>query len=137
MVYRKIKYKIIGYSCLCVLFLFSCKKESKDPIYVTKNAILAHNNQPVSGIKWTITETKTKGFSGKTETTDWERSGQTDANGVSWVEFYPKNNLDYAYDIYFDYTTMNVPSGDYSIVSGPSSFAHVSKLWWLSRKITK
>ncbi len=125
MVHRKIKYKVISI-CFCILVVFSCKKEAKDPIYVTMNAILAHNNQPVSGIKWTITETKSKGFSGKTEKTDWERNGQTDASGISNIEFYPKKNLDYQYDIYFDYSTMNVPSGDYSIVLGPSDFAHVT-----------
>ena len=90
------------------------------------NAILAHNNQPVSGVQWTIRESKSEGLSWSTEPTGWEKTGQTDGAGISIIEFYPKKNLDYQYDIYFDYSSMNVPSGVYSIVLGPSDFAHVT-----------
>ena len=101
MVHRKINCKIIGYTCLCILVVFSCKKESKEPIYVTMNAILAHNSQPVSGIKWHITEAKGGGLESDQEITDWEMNGETDANGLSVIEFHPLKNKKYYYDISF------------------------------------
>ncbi len=125
MVYRKIKYKIIGYSCLCVLFLFSCKKEAKEPIQITMHAILAHNNQAVQGIKWHISESKGGGIGSNQEVTDWELNGETDANGISVIEFYPLKNKKYYYDISFDYSSMDVPGGEYSVVHGPTSFARL------------
>jgi len=125
MVHRKIKYKIINYTVLCTLVLFSCKKEAKDPIYVSMNAILAHNNQPVSGIKWSITEAKGGGTGSDQELTDREMNGETDANGISVFEFHPLKNKKYYYDISFDYSKMNIPAGDYSIVHGPTSFARL------------
>lgn len=126
MVHRKINYKVVLYFFFCIGLLFSCKKEAKDPIGAKIYAVMAHNGQPVSGIKWKVVEFESKGFSGDIESTGWEKDGQTDDAGISIIEFYPKKNLNYQYDIYFDYSSMNVPGGDYSVVLGPSDFAHVT-----------
>ena len=125
MVHRKIKYKVVSSILICVILFFSCKKEAKEPIYVTMNAILAHNNQVVPGIKWHISEAKGGGIGSNQEVTDWELNGETDANGISVIEFFPLKNKKYYYDISFDYTSMDVPSGEYSVVRGPTTFARL------------
>ena len=113
---------------LISLFVFSgCKKLSKSPIEFTIIAVMPHDGSPVKGIKWSVVESKSVGFTGKTEETDFELSGETDASGISVISFYPKKNLDYQYNIYFDYSDMNVPTGDYLIASGPTSFAYLSR----------
>ncbi len=112
---------------MCVVVLFSCKKEAKDPVYVSMRAVQAHSDTPVEGIKWTIQEFKGTGaiVSWNVEPTDFKLTGQTDANGISIIELHPKKDKDYSYSISFDYTTMKVPSGDYSIVFGPTTFANL------------
>lgn len=113
---------------LISLFVFSgCKKLSKSPIEFTIIAVMPHDGSPVKGIKWSVVESKSVGFTGKTEETDFELSGETDASGISVISFYPKKKLDYQYNIYFDYSDMNVPTGDYLIASGPTSFAYLSR----------
>lgn len=113
---------------LISLFVFSgCKKLSKSPIEFTILAVMPHDGSPVKGIKWSVVESKSIGFTGKTEETDFELSGETDASGISVISFYPKKKIDYQYNIYFDYSDMNVPTGDYVIASGPTSFAYLSR----------
>ena len=111
---------------LISLFVFSgCKKLSNNPIKVVVSALMPHDSSPVPGVKWKIKESKSIGFSGKTEETDFELSGETDASGISVVTFYPRKNNRYDYNIYFDYSEMNLPTGDYVIASGPTSFAYL------------
>ncbi|MDX2359787.1 MAG: hypothetical protein QNK23_03195 [Crocinitomicaceae bacterium] len=112
---------------ITLLLLMACSKEAKDPIYVNINAIIAYDGTPISGICWNIVETKSEGLiGGNINATGWELGGTTDGSGISVVEFYPKKDLDYQYDIYFDYSNMIVPVGDYEIVNGPTTFAHVN-----------
>jgi len=115
MVHGKTKYKIIIYTILCTLVLFSCKKEAKEPIGARIYAVMAHNGQPISGIKWKVVEFEAK-FSGDIKSTDWEKNGETDGAGLALIEFHPKKNMDFIYDVFFDYSSMSVPTGDYVII---------------------
>ena len=65
MVYRKIKYKVVLYFFFSLVILFSCKKEAKEPIGAKIYAVMAHNGQPISGIKWKVVEFEAKGLSGE------------------------------------------------------------------------
>ncbi|MDX2359786.1 MAG: hypothetical protein QNK23_03190 [Crocinitomicaceae bacterium] len=112
---------------IIVLLLTACSKDSKDPIYVNISAVMAHDGVPISGICWNIVETKSEGLiGGDINPTGWELGGTTDNAGISVIEFYPKKDFDYQYEIYFDYSNMNVPVGNYDIVNGPTSLAHVN-----------
>lgn len=114
-----------GFILSTLLILTGCKKLANDPIKVVVSALMPHDSSPVPGVKWKIKESKSIGFSGKTEETDFELSGETDASGISVVTFYPRKNNRYDYHIYFDYSEMNLPTGDYVITSGPTSFAYL------------
>ena len=115
----------IAFILISLFVLTGCKKLSNNPIKVVVSALMPHDSSPVPGVKWKIKESKSIGFSGKTEETDFELSGETDASGISVVTFYPRKNNRYDYHIYFDYSEMNLPTGDYVITSGPTSFAYL------------
>lgn len=116
---------LLSFGLLCML---SCKKQ-KWHTFVNINAKMAHNNAPVSGINWTLIESKIKssGFLTSTfEPTGWELSGETDAAGLSADKFHARKNSKYHYEIYFDYSDMDVPEGTYDIVEGPPTFDIIS-----------
>ena len=119
--------RIVAYIFISLLFLFSCKKDAKWQVYVTVSAKMAHNSTPIAGVKWKIIESKGKGgiISWQNSPTDWELEGETNSAGLAIANFYPKKYLDYQYDIVFDYSSMNVPAGDYEVVNGPSPFAKI------------
>jgi len=128
MVHRKISYTVILFCCLA---LTSCKKQiSKWPVYVTIKANMAHNEEPISGIKWKIIEKKGKNdgqISSGYETTGREFEGVTDDSGIAIANFNPRKGTNYSYDIIFDYSSMNVPQNNYEVVLGPNPFAQINR----------
>lgn len=123
--------KISFYTLLLILIFTSCKKQiSKWPVYVTIKANMAHNEEPIAGIKWKIIEKKSSSsgqiFSGY-ETTGREFEGVTDDAGLAIANFKPRKGTNYSYDIFFDYSSMNVPQGNYEVVLGPNPFAQINR----------
>nr|WP_294861681.1 hypothetical protein [uncultured Fluviicola sp.] len=105
--------------------LFSCKKlDKKHPIEFTVKAHIPYSDEPISGVKYTIKEYRSKkgGKLGEIEYTDFTLEGSTDANGDARISFAPKKNLDYMYRIYFDYSNIHFAnySGSYSLINAPS-----------------
>ena len=95
-----------------------CRKDKKAPIQFEIIAHQPHLDIPVSGVKWTIKERKSQGFGGGQKLTGWTLEGETDLNGMAHGEFVPKKNLDYSYVISFDYSSANVPNGEYDVNIG-------------------
>lgn len=89
--------------------LFSgCRKDRKNPIQFEINAYMPHTNEPVTGIKWKVSETKYQGWPNGHTYTGWDIEGTTDASGQSKSEFIPYKNTDYTYIISFDYSEASV-----------------------------
>lgn len=111
---------------LLVLSLFSCKKlDKKNPIEFTIKAHVPYSGEPISGVKYTIVEYRSKKFSSKfgdIEYTDFKLEGTTNANGIAEISYFPKKNLDYHYIINFDYSNIHFSgsSGNYSLINAPS-----------------
>jgi len=114
---------VLSSFCLLVA-IFSCKKlDKKHPIEFTIQAHIPYNDEPISGVKYTIKEYRSKkgGQIGEIEYTDFELEGVTDANGIVEISFLPKKNLDYQYIINFDYSNIQFASysGSYSLINAP------------------
>ena len=104
----------------------SCKKLDKDnPIKFKVKAHIPYSDEPISGVKYTIREYKSKteltSF-GDIEYTDFILEGTTDANGNAVISFAPKKNMKYRYDITFDYSSLHFASysGSYSLIKAPN-----------------
>ncbi|MGV3613581.1 MAG: hypothetical protein ACO1N0_21655 [Fluviicola sp.] len=114
---------------MCLLLstaIFSCKKlDKKNPIEFTIKAHVPYSGEPISGVKYTIVEYRSKKFSSKfgdIEYTDFKLEGTTNANGIAEISYFPKKNLDYHYIINFDYSNIHFSgsSGNYSLINAPS-----------------
>ncbi len=105
---------------------YSCKRlDKKNPIQFTIQAHIPYSNEPIAGVKYTISEYRSKKFSktlGDIEYTDFKLEGVTDAGGWAKIDFFPKKNLDYMYRIDFDYSNIQFVSysGSYSLINAPS-----------------
>ena len=106
--------------------LMSCKKLDEDnPIEFKIKAHIPYSDEPISGVKYTIREYKSKteltSF-GDIEYTDFILEGTTDANGNAAISFAPKKNVKYRYDITFDYSSLHFASysGSYSLIKVPN-----------------
>jgi hypothetical protein len=122
--YQKHISRIIILFSLFIPFL-SCKKlDKKHPIEFTITAHIPYNNEPISGVKYTIKEYRSKkGLGiGDIEYTDFEFEGVTNTNGIAEISFFPKKNKDYMYRIDFDYSNIQFTSysGSYSLINAPS-----------------
>lgn len=106
--------------------LSSCKRlDKKNPIEFTIQAHIPYSNEPIAGVKYTISEYRSKKFSkklGEIEYTDFKLEGVTDASGWAKISYFPKKNLDYMYRIDFDYSNIQFASysGSYSLINAPS-----------------
>jgi hypothetical protein len=116
-----------GIAILFLLFFtfFSCKKLDKDnPIEFTIKAHIPYSDEPISGVKYTIREYKSKNSFklGDYEYTDFNLTGVTDAHGNATISFAPRKSMKYQYDITFDYSGMQFAnySGSYSLINAPS-----------------
>jgi hypothetical protein len=108
-----------------VVSFYSCKRlDKKNPIEFTIQAHIPYSGEPISGLKYTIVEYRSKkgGKLGEIEYTDFEIEGTTNASGTSKISFFPKKNLDYMYRINFDYSNIQFQSysGSYSLINAPS-----------------
>ena len=111
---------------LCLsMVLFSCKKEDKkNPISFTIKSTIPYDGTPIPGVKYTVREYKggLDGIFSEPNYTDWEITGVTDASGLAQVNFKPKKNTKYQYEIVFDYSGIQLPAGinDVQLVNAPS-----------------
>jgi len=108
-----------------LISVFSCKKLDKDhPIEFTIKAHIPYNDEPISGVKYTIREYRSKKdlILSDIEYTDFILEGMTNANGSATISFAPKKTMKYHYDITFDYSGIQFAnySGSYSIINAPS-----------------
>lgn len=108
-----------------LLSIFSCKKLDKDnPIEFRIKAHIPYSGEPISGVKYTIREYRSKKelILGDIEYTDFVLEGTTDANGNATISFAPKKNMKYHYDITFDYSGLQFAnySGSYSLIKAPN-----------------
>lgn len=109
-----------------LLSIFSCKKLDKDnPIEFKIKAHIPYSGEPISGVKYTIKEYKSKNGPSSfadVEYTDFVVEGMTDANGNATVSFAPKKNMKYHYDMTFDYSGLQFAnySGSYSLIKAPN-----------------
>lgn len=123
--YQKYISRTIIVLILIASFL-SCKKLDKDnPIEFTIKAHIPYSDEPISGVKYTVREYKSKtqltSF-GDIEYTDFILEGTTDVNGNAVISFAPKKNMKYHYDITFDYSNLQFASysGSYSLIKVPN-----------------
>jgi hypothetical protein len=122
--YQKHINRVIIVLSLLVSFL-SCKKLDKDnPIEFKIKAHIPYNDEPISGVKYTIREYRSKKelMLSDIEYTDFILEGVTDANGNANISFAPKKNMKYHYDITFDYSNLQFAnySGSYSLIKVPN-----------------
>ncbi|WP_343634662.1 hypothetical protein [Fluviicola sp.] len=109
-----------------LLLIFSCHKaDKKHPIQFTIKSHIPYSGEPISGVKYTITEYRSKKFSKKLsdiEYTDFKLEGYTNTNGLAVISFLPKKSLDYMYRIDFDYSKIQFSgsSEDYSLINAPA-----------------
>ena len=113
------------FHCLLLLSVSSCKKLDKDnPIEFTIKAHIPYNDEPISGVKYTIKEYRSKigGKISEVEYTDFILEGTTDVNGNASISFAPRKNIKYHYDITFDYSNIHFAnySGSYSLIRVPN-----------------
>ncbi len=110
--------------CPLLLSFLSCKKLDKEhPVEFKIKAHIPYNDEPISGVKYTIREYKSKkGKLGEVEYTDFNLEGETDANGNAVIAFAPRKSKSYHYDITFDYSSMQFAnySGPYSLINAPT-----------------
>ena len=105
--------------------VLSCKKlDKKHPIEFTIQAHIPYSGEPISGVKYTITEYRAKkwGKIGEIEYTDFKLEGVTNTMGIAEISFFPKKNKDYMYRIDFDYSNIQFQnySGSYSLINAPN-----------------
>ncbi len=108
-----------------IVSVFSCKKLDKDnPIEFKIKAHIPYSGEPISGVKYTIREYRSKKelVLSDIEYTNFKLEGYTDANGEVVISFPPKKNMNYRYDITFDYSQMQFAnySGSYSLIRPPT-----------------
>lgn len=127
MVHRKIYYIII---IVFLCFAFSCKKRpQKEPSFVTIYAENPVTSEPISGIQFVLREyleVENGQLLGNDDLEETEDSpvisGETDANGNASFDLYKKRDHDFAYVLTIDYFDMDVPPGDYEILSGGDKY---------------
>ncbi|TSJ46426.1 hypothetical protein [Fluviicola chungangensis] len=112
--------------CL-VISVSACKKlDKKNPIEFKIKAHIPYNDEPISGVKYTIREYRSKKelILSDIEYTDFKLEGYTNANGEAVISFPPKKNMNYRYDITFDYSQMQFAnySESYSLIRPPTYF---------------
>ena len=118
--------RLLFFLPLFSLFVFpSCKKlDKKNPIEFRIKAHIPYTDEPISGVKYTIREYRSKKelILGGIEYTDFKLEGYTNANGEAVISFPPKKNMNYRYDITFDYSNLQFAnySGSYSLVRVPT-----------------
>ena len=108
-----------------LLSFSSCKKLDKDnPIEFKVKAHIPYSGEPISGVKYTIREYRSKQelILSDIEYTDFVVEGTTDASGNASISFAPKKNMKYRYDITFDYSDIHFAnySGIYSLIRPPN-----------------
>ena len=109
-----------------LLVFSSCKKlDKKNPIQFTIKSHIPYTGEPISGVKYSIVEYRSKKNSmklGDIEYTDFKFEGYTNANGLAVISFLPKKNLNYQYIINFDYSNLQFANytGSYSLINAPS-----------------
>jgi hypothetical protein len=113
------------FHCLLLLSFFSCKKlDKKNPIEFKIKAHIPYNDEPISGVKYTIREYRSKKelILSDIEYTDFKLEGCTNASGEAVISFLPKKNMNYRYDITFDYSNLQFAnySGSYSLIRVPT-----------------
>lgn len=128
MVHRKIYYTV---ACSILFFLISsCKKRLyEDPTTVTIKVQNPITGEGYKNVSFQVKEFEDKNsgihvLGSNTEETEDSPvySGSTDGNGYATFEFYKKKHSDFAYDLILDFSEMEVPGGDYEIVSGGSGY---------------
>lgn len=113
------------FHCLLLLSVFSCKKlDKKNPIEFKIKAHIPYSGEPISGVKYTIREYRSKKelILSDIEYTNFKLEGYTNANGEAVISFPPKKNMNYRYDITFDYSEIQFAnySGSYSLIRVPT-----------------
>ncbi len=113
------------FHCLLLVSVLSCKKlDKKNPIEFKIKAHIPYNDEPISGVKYTIREYRSKKelILSDIEYTDFKLEGYTNASGEAVISFLPKKNMNYRYDITFDYSNLQFASysGSYSLIRVPT-----------------
>ena len=133
---KKVYYSII-FLCSLALLAPSCKKKlQKEASTISIKAVNPITGDPYPGVKYEIREYEDGGssiFSGSNQTESEDSpilTGETDENGIVEEMFYKKKHSDFGYVIYFDFSDMNVPSGDYKVLNK----AHFANLYQDLRK---
>lgn len=117
-------YTVVIFLLFCIPFISGCRKDKRNPIRFKVNAHVPYSGEPIPNVKWVIREVKRVyqgGYSTENRATGWKIEGETDINGRSTVEFYPKKNTKYSYFVKFDYSEMDIPFGDYKLTKGNPS----------------
>ncbi|WP_343634660.1 hypothetical protein [Fluviicola sp.] len=82
------------FNCCLLLLIISCKKQDKKhPIQFTIKSHIPYSGEPISGVKYTITEYRSKKFSEKLsdiEYIDFKLEGYTNTSGLAVISFLPK-----------------------------------------------
>lgn len=120
----------LGGLIVLIAFLSGCKKRlQKEPSVVSINVINPVTEEPISGVKYLLKEYEeiSKGQTlGNNDLIETENnpiiSGETDASGNASFDFYKKRDHDFAYVLTIDYSDMDVPPGDYEIISGGEKY---------------
>ena len=104
------------YILAIIVLLSSCKKmRSKDTLTVDVTCVNPVDGSAFPGVVYTIYEVKDK-FSVGLNTNQKKEliyTGETDINGKAYYEFDAIKNSKFSYEIYFDYSEMDVPDGEY------------------------
>ena len=104
------------YILAIIVLLSSCKKmRSKDTLTVDVTCVNPVDGTAFPGVIYTIYEVKDK-FSVGLNTNQKKEliyTGETDINGKAYYEFDAIKNSKFSYEIYFDYSEMDVPDGEY------------------------
>ena len=104
------------YILAIIVSLISCKKmRSKDTLTVDVTCVNPVDGSVFPGVVYTIYGVKDK-FSVGLNTNQKKEliyTGETDVNGKAFYEFDAIKNSKFSYEIYFDYSEMDVPDGEY------------------------
>ena len=104
------------YILTITLLLIGCKKlRSKDTLTVDITVENPIDHTPFPGVIYSIYEVKDLFSVGLSSNQKKELiyTGETDANGKAYYEFDAIKNAKFNYEIYFDYSEMDVPEGEY------------------------
>ena len=103
----------------------SCDKHNQDYYAVRVECFIPYSNTPVKGLKYTIYETRDKkkwiGV-GSSYQTGWTLNGLVDADGITETMFTRDNLPNSYYTGIFDYSGLDLPQGDYTIIGGNPGF---------------